>query len=271
MDLIDYALSLVNRQPPLLYGQRAINGLAQRGPDSYDCIGFVRECLLQTAPSLWPASWSGPDSWTVPNFLGAWQAHGLPVDSGTPNPGDLLVWSDSQPEHIGIAEDALWYLSALNTERNVCRSTIAETGGWFPTRLVLRTGLYVPPKGASVFTGITPVRFADSRAGYPALTKPGPLQPGLNTLQITGLGGIPAGAIDIACKIELINHPAVGWVEVGPSQAQPSSSVNWFPADSNAHPANLIATLSSNGKVYIWLGSAQPVDWDFDVRGFFAA
>jgi hypothetical protein len=129
----------------------------------------------------------------------------------------------------------------------------------------------VPPLGANVYTGLTSTRVADSRIGaqFPALTKPPKLQPGLNVLQIWGLGGVPSGATDIACKIEIISPTAVGWVEVGPTSAQPKSSVNWFPADSGAHAMNFIAHLSPDGKVYIWLGSTAAVDWDFDVRGFF--
>ena len=120
-DLISFAMAAVNRQPPLLYGQKAINLLSQRGPDSYDCIGFYRWCVLSIAPNLWPTSWGGEDSWTVPNYWGNVQGH-FPIDNGPALAGDALIWIDNNgiQQHIAISDGKGNAISALNTIKNIC-------------------------------------------------------------------------------------------------------------------------------------------------------
>jgi hypothetical protein len=133
-------MAAVNRQPPLLYGQRAINGLSQRGPDSYDCIGFYRWCVLSVAPTLWPTSWSGEDSWTVPNYYTNVNGK-FPIDNGPALPGDALVWIDIRgvPQHIGIADGNSNVISALNTVKNICVVPTKSIG--YPTLKVIHNGL----------------------------------------------------------------------------------------------------------------------------------
>src|ERR1035437_302396 len=139
-DLISFAMAAVNRQPPLLYGQRAINGLSQRGPDSYDCIGFYRWCVLSIAPNLWPTSWGGEDSWTVPNY---WSNCGnrFPIDNGPALPGDAYIWIDNNgiQQHIAIADGKGNAISALNTIQNICVVPAKLVN--IPILKVLHTGL----------------------------------------------------------------------------------------------------------------------------------
>ena len=139
-DLISFAMAAVNRQPPLLYGQRVINGLSQRGPNSYDCIGFYRWCVQSIAPNLWPTSWDGPDSWTVPNYYSACQGK-FPIDDGPALPGDALIWidGDGNPQHIGISDGLGDVISALNTVKNICLVPTKSIS--FPTLKVIHTGL----------------------------------------------------------------------------------------------------------------------------------
>ncbi|HEY1169048.1 MAG TPA: LysM domain-containing protein [Candidatus Limnocylindrales bacterium] len=126
------------------YGEKALNGLEQRGPDYFDCIGFVRACLLAKTRDLWPGEEGGGDSWTVPNFLYWWNALRLGPDvhmdlypTSTPLAADLLIFGNA--EHIGIAVDAAHCLSALNPAlgiRVVPTEKIA-----LPLTHILRTGL----------------------------------------------------------------------------------------------------------------------------------
>ena len=141
MNILELAAADTARDPPLLYGQRIINGLPQRGPDSYDCIGWVRRLLLLCAPQFWPTSWGGPDSWTVPNFYGAWVARGLPRTIGPAKPGDIVIWLDgnNRPQHIGIAANRDESYSALNTSLNILRHSNLAVG--WPRLVVLPTGL----------------------------------------------------------------------------------------------------------------------------------
>jgi hypothetical protein len=140
VDLISFAMAAVNRHPSLLYGQRAINGLSQRGPNSYDCIGFYRWCVQSIAPNLWPTSWGGEDSWTVPDYYSNCSGH-LSIDDGPALPGDALIWIDKSggPQHIGIADGLGNVISALNTVKNIC--IVPTKSISYPTLKVIHTGL----------------------------------------------------------------------------------------------------------------------------------
>lgn len=124
-----------------LYGQRSINGKPQRGPEYFDCIGFVRDNILAVAPSLWPSNRGGEDSWTVPNFLYWWNR--LALGATLPGRGtvvqasDLLIFGASQ--HIGIADGAGNVISALNAAAGVCSVKIAAIT--IPLSYVLRSPL----------------------------------------------------------------------------------------------------------------------------------
>jgi hypothetical protein len=134
------------------------------------------------------------------------------------------------------------------------------------------------PRTAVNYVAAKPFRFADSR-GEPAITHPPKLQRGLNSIQIGGVGGVPADATAVVLKLEIIYPSLNGWVEAGPDSAKPGTSVNWFSAtplgpdgkplpSTRAWPMNFIASLAASGILYIWLES-DPVDWDMDVRGWF--
>ncbi len=139
-DLISFAMAAVNRQPPLLYGQRVINGLSQRGPDSYDCIGFYRWCVQSIAPNLWPTSWGGEDSWTVPNYWGN-VGNRFPIDNGPALAGDALIWIDNNgiQQHIAISDGKGNAISALNTIQNICIVPAKSVN--LPILKVMHTGL----------------------------------------------------------------------------------------------------------------------------------
>jgi hypothetical protein len=112
----------------------------QRGPDSFDCIGFVRWCLLHVAPQLWPTVHGGEDSYTVPNFLHWWTTLSLGAvlpPSVTPVRSDILIFGSC--EHIGIADGAGNCVSAHSEARGVCSIPIGAMG--LPLTYVLRTGL----------------------------------------------------------------------------------------------------------------------------------
>jgi len=126
------------------YGEEALNHLPQRGPDYYDCIGFVRACLLADAGWFWPSERGGQDSWTVPNFLEWWNALRLGPDvhmdlypSSTHLAADLLIFGNAS--HIGIAVDAADCLSALNPALGIRTVPIAKIA--LPLTHILRTGL----------------------------------------------------------------------------------------------------------------------------------
>jgi len=130
---VAYASSLIGKP----YGSGS--GALQRGPDSFDCIGFWRWCVLHVAPELWPTSWGGPDSWEVPNYVAAWKAHRLPYGGPgvTIMPADALVFGDL--EHIGAADGRGNCISALDPAQGVCSVPIKAITP--PLTLVLQTRL----------------------------------------------------------------------------------------------------------------------------------
>ena len=133
------------------YGERSINGKSQRGPDYWDCVGFVRGVLLTLAPSLWPSKRGGEDSWTVSNFM-YWWTHlklGAVLGAVVALAGDIVIFGAN--EHIGIADGRGNVISAANTRDGVCVLPIAS----FRPKLthVLRTGL---AQGAPAATAPAP-------------------------------------------------------------------------------------------------------------------
>src|ERR1035437_5180041 len=190
-DLISFAMAAVNRQPPLLYGQRAINGLSQRGPDSYDCIGFYRWCVQSIAPNLWPTSWGGEDSWTVPNYWGN-LGNRFPIDNGPALAGDALIWMDNNgiQQHIAISDGKGNAISALNTIQNICIVPAKSIN--IPIMKVIHTGLTQTKKEDLML--VTPFRAADNvvvAANTPIM------------VQIAGLGGVPANATGVMVQLRV--------------------------------------------------------------------
>jgi hypothetical protein len=132
-DLIAYAKTWLGS--PYGEGSAAL----QRGPQGHDCIGMWREWVRRVAPELWPTSWGGPDSWTVPNYAAAWTAHGLPTagPGALVMPGDALTFGAN--EHIGLADGEGNCISALNPKQGVCTVPIAKIT--LPLTLILQTQL----------------------------------------------------------------------------------------------------------------------------------
>jgi hypothetical protein len=132
MLLLVYALAFLGFR----YGSGS--GAAQRGPDSFDCIGFVRWVLRAVAPELWPGNAGGEDSWTVPNFIEWVSKLGLfdilPA-SAELKAGDVLIFGSN--DHIGFGDGAGRCVSALNPKAGVCSVLISAMT--LPLTMVLRT------------------------------------------------------------------------------------------------------------------------------------
>ena len=121
---------------------------------------------------------------------------------------------------------------------------------------------------------VTPVRVLD--------TRPGPGQIGLlgkftakvaRTWQVTGVGGIPAGAVAVTGNVTVTQQEAVGFVAVTPTatNSPPSSTINIPLNDNRAN--NLTVPLSSTGTLSATYGAAtgKKTHLIFDVTGYFLA
>jgi hypothetical protein len=125
------------------------------------------------------------------------------------------------------------------------------------------------PKGAT-YHPLTPTRILDSRSN---LGFTGALSPNAaKTFQVTGVGGVPAGATAVTGNLTVTAQTAPGYLYIGPvAMNNPTSSTLNFPVGDDRANAVTVA-LSSTGSLSVtyvdpWTGqSAQAI---FDVTGYF--
>ena len=120
----------------------------------------------------------------------------------------------------------------------------------------------------SSFTGVTPVRIADTRAGSGLNDQNSTLAPGASvTVYVAGLNGVPTGATAAVINVTATNTTAPGYLSVTPTGGTTTSDVNWM--GPNLSVANVdIATLSSTGSITITNGSNGSVDIVLDLFGY---
>jgi hypothetical protein len=90
----------------------------------------------------------------------------------------------------------------------------------------------------------------------------------LRALQLTG-DLIPAGAVAVCLKVELVNPHRGGWLNIGPLETLPRNvSIGGAFAAPPLHPAYLICPLSADGRAFLF--SSVDADFDLDVNGYFS-
>jgi hypothetical protein len=141
-----------------------------------------------------------------------------------------------------------------------------------------------PPSAASasatpqVVTGgtyhaLTPTRILDTRDGTGGLS--GPFRSHVaRTFQVTGVGGVPAGATAVTGNLTVTQQSSLGYLAIGPvAQNNPTSSTLNFPV--NDDRANAV-TLALSGTGTLSVTYAAPTSGPtaqviFDVTGYFTA
>jgi hypothetical protein len=134
-------------------------------------------------------------------------------------------------------------------------------------------GYFAPESGASAagaYVPLTPARIADTRTAstYPdaghTLAAGGSL-----AIQVTGAGGVPAGASGAILNVTVTNTTAASFLTVYPGGTMPTASnLNWAAGGVVAN--RVLAPLSSTGSVTVYnhTGSADVV---VDVNGYFTS
>jgi len=132
-------------------------------------------------------------------------------------------------------------------------------------------GYYAPSSGgtAGELVAVFPARITDTRAGSGQANAGMTLGVGTTLdVQVTGVGGIPAGASAVVMNVTATNTSAAGFVTVYPTGGgQPlASNLNWTAGVTV--PNRVIVPVASNGKVsfYNGVGSADLI---VDVNGYF--
>jgi hypothetical protein len=145
----------------------------------------------------------------------------------------------------------------------------ATTGA--TTQLVFDvTGYFTPDVTGSTYHPLAaPVRIVDSRIalGLPTKLTSGSPQ----SFQVTGVGGVPAGATAITGNVTVTGQTAAGYVALTTSsQANPSTSTINFPVGDN-RANGVTSSLGSGGKLWAVYKATTGATTQlvFDVTGYF--
>jgi hypothetical protein len=131
------------------------------------------------------------------------------------------------------------------------------------------TGYFTPDMTGATYHPMTPARLLDSRSGNGLSTNLVANTPA--TFQITGRGGIPAGATAVTGNVTVVN-PSYSWaVYLGPDPiASPTTStINFSAGDIKAN--GLTVALSTTGTISATFMSfaGNTTDLIFDVTGYY--
>ncbi|HEV7810636.1 MAG TPA: hypothetical protein VGO64_08550, partial [Candidatus Limnocylindrales bacterium] len=135
------------------------------------------------------------------------------------------------------------------------------------------TGYFTAGSTNGTYTTVTPSRILDSRGAGLGLI--GRFNAGTGrSLQVTGAGGVPAGATAITGNLTVVNQQAAGYLSVTPDVpvgTPPSSSLNFPVGDVRAN--GLTAALNAAGQLAITYTApaGKTADVILDVTGYYAA
>jgi hypothetical protein len=138
------------------------------------------------------------------------------------------------------------------------------------TQLLIDVVGYSAPGGTAGLTSVTPARISDTRTGVGGKT--GPLAATeVQTIQVTGNGGIPAGATAVVANITAVDPTASAYLTAYSASASTRpvvSSVNFYAGKTTSNYA--VVPLSGSGAISIYndAGSTQVL---VDVIGYYSA
>ena len=121
----------------------------------------------------------------------------------------------------------------------------------------------------ATYTALPPARVLDSRTGNGLA---GAFVAGaVRTLQVTGRGGVPAGAKAVTINVTVVGQSAGGYLSVGPALAVPpaTSTLNFPLGDTRANGAT-VALAGSGSLAIVYIGPAGArTHVVIDVTGYF--
>jgi hypothetical protein len=128
-----------------------------------------------------------------------------------------------------------------------------------------------PGSGAGAYVPLAPSRIADTRSGSGYADAGSTIGPGGSlTVQVTGSGGVPAGAAAAILNVTATDTTTSSYLTVYPEGVtQPTTSnLNWVPGEKVAN--RVLAPLSSSGQVSVF-NDAGRADVVVDVDGYFTS
>ncbi len=184
-----------------------------------------------------------------------------PTGAARPTASNLnFVAGQTVPNMVIVQLGTSGRASIFNGATGGSVHVIVDVLGWFPT--------------GSSFTGLTPARLLDTRAGAPtidsAYSGAGMRTGGSTTaLPVRGRGGVPADAAAVALNVTATNPAASGYLTVYPTgAARPTASNLNFVAGATV-PNMVIVPFAADDTISIFNGSDSSTDVIVDVLGYF--
>jgi hypothetical protein len=147
---------------------------------------------------------------------------------------------------------------------------MGSVGGATTDLLFDVTGYFVPGTAGATYVSLTPARILDTRSN---IGLAGKLTSATSrSLQVTGIAGVPSGAIAVTGNLTVTNQTSPGFVALTTvSSSAPTTSTLNFPLGDN-RANGVTAPLGSGGVLWVtFMGSVGGATTDllFDVTGYF--
>jgi spore germination protein YaaH len=133
------------------------------------------------------------------------------------------------------------------------------------------TGYFVGGSTGATFFPLDPARVMDTRVGNGLTGTFANKLP--RTFQVTGRGGVPAGAVAVTGNLTITGQTSAGYVSLGPVMtASPSTSTLNAPQGDNRANGVTVSLDGSGGLSAVWVGTAgSRTHLLFDVTGYFVS
>jgi hypothetical protein len=213
----------------------------------------------------------------------------LQSSSTTPPPGTIwppacnVDWLTAQTTFQSVASGKSYTLSALpainwvNNNDGVPMCSITGPNETIPSDPPPSPVDPISIGAPSYYTPISPTRICDTRPNNPsnltgqaAQCNGHSLQPNQpETIQVTGLGGVPSDATAVVVNVTATNTQAPGYLTLYPAGTSPptASNLNWTTGETVANQA----TIKLNSQGQLSMVSSAPTDAIIDVEGYYAS
>ncbi|MFD7557363.1 PKD domain-containing protein [Streptomyces sp. NPDC059835] len=142
-------------------------------------------------------------------------------------------------------------------------------GGWNAADLIADVTGYFDRSASNGYSSLNPARLVDTREGLGASRRQIAGQSAIG-VQITGKGGVPAGATAVALNVTVTNPRQAGHLTVFPSgqTAPTTSNLNFGAGQTIAN--SVIIPIGAGGKIDIRNGAWDGTDVVVDVVGYYS-
>jgi hypothetical protein len=206
------------------------------------------------------------------------------TDPGTHGPGTYSFYMPMAASSAALAVDNgflnIAAASASGLDVSVYAWTTPKTtpAVWSAYRYDSRRLGVAPNSGScaprtvtsTTFHGVTPCRAIDTRIGSGPLGGPALLPMAPRNFNMTGVCGIPSGAVSISANVTVTNNTGAGELVLFPSDVpQPGTSAISFPAFRTRGNNALIYLAATTPSFGVYNNCNAPVDFVLDVNGYF--